>query len=429
MLEYVSPNISNKPTILLVSSGYHLYREYLLKMVSDYADVWLLLDREPSWERRYILGFSEVDTLNVSAMLEAIKNLDNSIKISGVLCWDEIRVVHTAELAKALGLPGGDPEAIARCRDKHQTRVALQKKFVPQAVSILVSSCVEAMDAANSIGYPVILKPRALGASYGVSLVVNVDQLKEAYDHARAAMEEGVPYYDKGVLVEEYMQGPEISIDSACFEGKLTPLFLARKTTEFFPYFEEVAHIVDSQDPLLQDKALINVLEQAHQAVSFRNGITHTEIRLTQNGPKIVEINARLGGGMIPYVGWFATGINPGQVAVNVACGKRPDFNFERKQVAAIRFFYPKYDAVVEDVSINKSLLPPYVEIAASLVSIGQKLILPPKDHVSCRYGYVIVRDDNAAACAETAKLAEQAFTLQAQPLVLEATVGVGDAL
>src|SRR5437868_2807229 len=89
-------------TVLLISSGYHLYREYLLRMISNQARVWLFLDREAQWERPYVAGSTKVDTLDVPAMLAAARALPGGIAIDGVICWDEIRIVHAAKLAEAL---------------------------------------------------------------------------------------------------------------------------------------------------------------------------------------------------------------------------------------------------------------------------------------------------------------------------------------
>ncbi|MBN1204307.1 MAG: ATP-grasp domain-containing protein [Myxococcaceae bacterium] len=418
------PDTTSPRTVLLISSGYHLYREYLLRLISNQARVWLFLDREPQWERPYVVGSTKVDTLDVPAMIEAARALRGELAFDGVICWDEIRIVSAAQLADALGLPSGPPEAIASCRDKHRTRTALAAAGVAQAQSIAVSTAAAAEAAAQTIGYPVIVKPRALGASFGVSLVHGPSELAAAYAHARDAREDGVPVFDAGVLIEEYMDGPEISVDAAFANGVMMPMYVARKVTGFFPHFEEIGHVVDAADPLLEDPQLRGVLVGAHKAVGLRTGITHTELRLTPSGPKIVEINARLGGDMIPYVGWLASGIDPGRIAVEVACGRTPVIEHGRRDVAAIRFFYPQHDAVVAGVRIDEARLPSSVNMARALASPGQRLVLPPNDHVSCRYGYVVVRGESADACDAVARAAEGAFELSVAPA--DTAVGAG---
>lgn len=410
--------IGKKPTILLVTSGYHLYREYLLKMIAQHAHVWLFHDRDAAWEKPYIIGNTVVPTLDAEAMVNSARSLPPDIHIDGVLCWDEIRMVYTAQLAQALGLPGTQPENAARCRDKHLTRTALATARVPQPESKLVGSLSEAREAANSIRYPVIVKPRALGASYGVSLAHDATQLHAAFDHAATAREDGVPVFERGVLIEEYMQGPEVSIDAAWVKGQMFPLYLARKVTGFYPHFEEVGHVVDANDPLLRDEIFLNVMQAAHRAVGFETGVSHTELRLTDRGPRIVEINGRLGGDLIPYVGWVASGISPGKVLVEVTSGQVPDVSGDHKEFAAIRFFYPPQDVIVDELTIQRKALPEGIYTAAPLASPGQKLILPPSDHVSCRYAYAVAHGPSAQACNEALNQAEHAFDLKTHPLV-----------
>jgi len=406
-----------KPTILVLTSGHQLYREYLLQSVAQHANVWLFHDREARWEKPYVLGHTVISSQDTAGMVQAAHSLPAELQIAGVLCWNEMRMVQAAELAQALGLPGTTPENVMRCRDKHLTREALTAHAVPQPASVLVGAVEEAQKTAAMVGYPVIVKPRDMGASYGVSLVHNAEQLALALVHAQSARGKDVPQHERSVLVEEYMNGPEVSVDVAWWQGEMFPLYLARKVTGFHPHFEEVGHVVDAQDPLLQDSTFLDVLEKAHQAVGFQNGITHTELRLTSTGPKIVEINARLGGDMIPYVGWVASGISPGQVAAEVTCGRAPGTRATRKEVAAIRFLYPPHDAVVGSVQIDASALPASVKTAAALATPGQKLLLPPAEHVSGRYGYVVVHAATAEACEAALTQAERAFTLEASPL------------
>jgi hypothetical protein len=111
------------------------------------------------------------------------------------------------------------------------------------------------------------------------------------------------------------------------------PMFLARKQVGYPPYFEELGHVVDAADPLLSDDDVLHVLRHAHSALGFTDGMTHTELKLTPAGPMIVEVNARLGGGLIPYLGMRASGMDPGLAAAAVACGQPPVLIADRQLV------------------------------------------------------------------------------------------------
>src|SRR5262249_24067336 len=144
--------------------------------------------------------------------------------IAGVLSWDEARILQSAKVAAALGLPGGDPDMVMRCRDKHQTRTALAAAGVPQPRSVMVSSVDDALAAAAMIGYPVGLKPRAMAASLGVVRVDTPEELAARFTFARDTHVPGAWHYDV-VLVEEYATGPEISFDAAVHRGTVYPMF------------------------------------------------------------------------------------------------------------------------------------------------------------------------------------------------------------
>lgn len=404
-----------RPLVILVSSGYHRYREYLLDQVSKAARVWLFLAAEPTWEAAYIDGYTVVDTLDVPAMIAAARDIP--LPVDGVVCWDEVRMVSTASLQQALGLPGSWPEAVVQCRDKHCTRTALAAAFVPQPASFLVTTAQQAASAAGQLGYPVICKPRALGASFGVCGVSDPGEIEAGYAEARGAFEDGVPYYEAGVLVEEYVTGEEISVDCAVADGTVTALFVARKMSGFPPYFEETGHSVDPADPLLSDRQLLDVLHRAHHAVGYQRGITHTELRLTSSGPKVIEINARLGGDLIPHVAFIASGVDAGATAVRVATGGQPAPVPPSGQVSAIYFLYPERDCVATEVTVDHDALPAEVRKVGILASAGQELLLPPAGHVTSRYAYVIVAAETIDGCHAAYQKAASAIRLHARPL------------
>jgi len=394
-------------TLIVIGTGSQAYREYMLRSVAAEHDVWLFGDRAPTWESSFITGHTVVDTADVAAMHAAA----SAMAPRGVLTWDDTRVVQTAQLAQALDLPGALPEAALRCRDKHATRSALRKAGVPQAGSVLVTSLPQARAAATEVGYPLVLKPRALNASTGVVMVSSPDELARRFRLARGATAPGATEVEPGdVLVEEYLDGPEISVDAAWFEGRMAIAFVARKQCGFPPYFEEVGHVVHAADPLLVDPEVCSVVSGAHEAVGFATGWTHTELRLTASGPKVVEINARVGGDRIPDVARLAMGVDAARIAAAVACGSAPDVTRSHEQVAAVRFLYPERDCIAREVRIEE--LPDGVAHAVAIARPGQELRLPPTGHVSSRYALVIAVGDSEQECMAVLDKAEAAVHL-----------------
>lgn len=395
----------NRPLLLLVRTGRRELREYLLRPISAAFRVHMFLSQEPTWETRYVTGWTVFDnTLDSAAMLAEARRLDAIEKVDGVMSWQESRTPQAAYVANGLGLPGGDIDAIARCRDKHLTRQALAAAGVSQPRSIQVEDLDEALAVAERIGYPVVIKPSDLAVSFGVIKVANPEEMREQYAVTSAIKVPEIEDYRVRVLVEEYADGEEISIDCAVRDGRTHILCVAHKSTGFEPYFIETGHYVDAADPLRVDPALATLLQDAHTAIGFRNGVTHSEIRFSSTGPKIIEINARLGGDLIPYLGLRATGVDVGLAAARIACGLEPDTTPTRTLAAAVRFFNAtEHNALIETIDFDADGLPESIDHLVVLAKPGDRRPIASKNPVDGRIAF-------ATAVAPTVKECEAAL-------------------
>jgi hypothetical protein len=420
----------DEPLLLLIGTGKQAFREYLLASIASRYRVHLLCGADPGWPRGYLDGWTVLssmdDTIDAAQMCAAARDLAAREPVQGVLSWDEARILQAAKVAAELGLPGGDPDMVLRCRDKHLTRKALDAGGVPQPRSVLVADAGQAAAIADRLGYPVVLKPRAMGGSLGVVRADTPAELAARFEFARDTAVPGSWRYDEGVLVEQYVPGPEISVDSAVHDGEVLPMFIARKQVGYPPYFEETGHIVDAADPLLTDAGLTSVLVAAHKALGFTDGITHAEFKLTPDGPVVIEVNARLGGDLIPYLGMRASGIDPGLAAAAVACGQRPDLAAGRSAassadrpadqpaVAGVRFFYaPEDDTAIAEIRFEPAALPADTDLAVTLAEPGDVMSPPPKGIMSGRVAFVTVLAGTATACQAALDAAQAALTIQ----------------
>jgi len=409
------PADEQRPLLLVLGTGGRNYREYLLASISTRYRIHLLLGAEPTWEQDYLTSATVLtqmgETIDAAEMIAAARALAAERRLSGVLTWDEARVLQAAKVAAALGLPGGDPQMALRCRDKHLTREALAAAGLAQPRSVLVSTLEAALEAAVAIGYPVVIKPRAMAASLGTVLVASPAELTVRFPFARDTTVPGAWRYDAGVLVEEYVDGPEVSIDSAVHRGRVWPMFVARKEVGYPPYFEETGHLVNGGDPLLTDPDLLRYLQAAHRALGFTDGITHTEVKLTPAGPRLIEVNARLGGDMIPYLGLRATGIDPGLAAAAVACGQHPQIQPDRSLVGGVRFFYvDSDDTSIGSVHFDETGLPDTLDLLVPLVKTGDVVSPPPKGTLWGRIAYATALAATEQDCRGALEAAQAAL-------------------
>ncbi|TDD70616.1 ATP-grasp domain-containing protein [Actinomadura darangshiensis] len=408
-----------RPLLLLIASSYWVYRRYILESVSARYRLWLLNPTPSTWEDPYIVGHTVVDCLDLDKLTAAAQEVARDHEVAGVFCYDEVYIETSAHLSAALGFPVLDPGGVARCRDKSATREALAEAGFPQPASRAVSSLADARAFADGIGYPVIVKPRNLGGSLGLSKVERPDGLDAAFALTDGTRMGGIRQFDDYVIVEEFLDGPEISVECVLFEGECTPLIVARKVLGGSGdlAFEEIGHDVDANDPLLFDAGFHEMLTGVHAAAGFADGYTHIEFKLTPDGARhVIEINVRLGGGMIPYLGLLTSGVDAPLAAADVAAGRAPAVSFpQERRAASIRFAYPPYDMEITSATAHPDLMrPPVAEVEVG-TQPGARVRLPP--HGLARTGYVIAvgetLDETRAAIPDAGRY----FTFEGTPL------------
>ena len=406
------------PRLLLVGSGDQAFRGYALEAVSSRALIVLLTNRAITWESELVTAAHQVDFSDYPAVLQACRCAD----ADAILTYDERYVELTARLALDLGLPYTDPDAIRLCKDKSLLRGRLEATGVSPVRFAVATSPETALAQAAEIGYPLVLKPRALGGSAGVVRVDDAAQLLDAFATAAGARVGTTMSAYEGVLLEEYLSGPEFSVDSVTWEGVTTPMVVAEKVVDLPPYFEEVGHYVPADNSLAVSEAL-EMVRAAHAVAGLDRLVTHTEFRLTPVGPRIIEINVRLGGDLIPYLGRLALGVDLAGCAADLALGMTPVRRPSAPRAAAVRFFYPTVDMRIERVGLRRpSSTYAGLDRFVPLVRPGDVVQLPPRGFLS-RVALAVVTGADRAEC-ET-RLADVAADLvcEGSPLV---TVGAG---
>ncbi|NEA30236.1 ATP-grasp domain-containing protein [Streptomyces sp. SID13031] len=409
--------------VLQLGSGFQPYRQYLLEGAARRRPLWLIDDEAVSWQQQYLAGSSVVVPLEGSGLvldhatlLATAESVARSHRVLGVFTYDEPSVIAAALIADRLGLPGLTPAGAENCRNKVKSRQALTAAGLPQPLFAVANTAEEAAAAAADIGYPVVVKPRGMAASIGVALVDGPDGIAEAFERADSSSRSGPAEYHGGALIEECIEGPEISVDGAVVAGEYQPFCVAHKQLGPPPYFEEIGHVVDGNDPLLTDPDLRELLRAAHEALGAPNGITHTEIRFGPRGPTVIEVNGRLGGDLIPYLGKLATGIDPGSVLVDVAQGIRPELEPDHKSCVGIRFCYPPEDARIVEITVPEPGAVPGLIEAHPMVPAGATVRLPPRAHIG-RHAYVICTADDPATCADRLTAAAELVELKYEAL------------
>lgn len=162
---------------------------------------------------------------------------------------------------------------------------------------------------------------------------IDNDKLKEIYEYSKSNSRNGI------VMAEEFMTGAEVSVESMTVNGETTIITITDKFITPPPYFVELGHSQPSELPEDIKTAIRKVTLQAVKAIRLQNGPSHTEIKVTESGPKIVEIAARLGGDFITSrLVPLSTGVDMVGGSVLLAAGEKTDLTARWERGSAIRF-------------------------------------------------------------------------------------------
>lgn len=395
--------------LVLIGSGGQAYREYAMPGIAASARVVLFDRHPPSWQRAYCdtTHYLEPGRDVVAAVRDHLAAHRPGTRV-GVMTWDESIVHETASLAEDLGTPGITAEGVANCRDKLRTRTMLAGDESLAVRFRLVDDLAGATAAGEELGYPLVFKPRSLAGSAGVTLVERPEELAAAYATVAGSAFHGL-VNEPGVLVEEYLSGPELSVDCLVVDGAATAVNVARKRVGYAPSFEEVGHVVRPWRHEPWAGAVQDLMRRTHERLRVGSGVTHAEVRLTAGGPRLVELNCRLGGDFIPLLARLATGVDLVACAGDIALGRPPRDRASMDRVAQVAFLYPPEDCTVEEVDLSASAAVEGIHAAISLASPGKALVLPPRGAVG-RYAALVAVGDSVdetdRAIAEATALA-----------------------
>ena len=256
-------------------------------------------------------------------------------------------LVMMARVAEKYGFPFYSVETAQWSTDKYQMKQRFLEGGVPCARGRLIAKVEEADD----LYYPLIVKPRDNSGSRGVKLCRNKEELKEA-------MQEALQYsHLDTVLVEEYIEGQEYSIEGLHYEGKSEVIQFTEKTTTEFPYNVELAHKQPANLTKEQKNDIRELVSKIADCMHFENCPSHTELKINERGIFIIETSPRLGGDYITStLVPLSTGINMEDQLLNIALGEKVDTQTGRVDKASGVCFFCLPEGVVKriDLQINE---------------------------------------------------------------------------
>ncbi|MER9301231.1 acetyl-CoA carboxylase biotin carboxylase subunit family protein [Mesorhizobium sp. M0621] len=313
------------------------------------------------------LGVEQVDAIHVNtddleALLRECSRLSANYDIAGITGFadfDESVLAIVADLCQWFNLPGPSPVSIRRCCDKFTQRQLLARSGIPVPAYRLAMDVTEAERSAAQIGLPVILKPAVGSGSSGVRLCRNPDEIREHMSYLLG----GVHIWRSSprILVEEFAEGPFYSVELmgdevvgiVAVDFGSPPHFVFRGTA--FP-----APLGDDEYSLIADVSL-----SCLRALGLGWGPANIELRWTERGPVVIEVNPRLAGALEPQLVQLAYGIDLITEHVKLVIGEGWDLRKRFSQNAAARFLVPDGDGKVDWIHGEKlaAAVPGVVEV------------------------------------------------------------------
>lgn len=349
-------------------------------------------------------GFNVAD----KAICADIVNEETMLKIArdehvdGVIhpC-SEVSMAVMGRINDELGLSGISREQAICATNKHLMRKAFEKGNAPSPKSILAQDAEDAWSRLqNEFDTDAILKPSRNSGSRGIAKVSR-DMDKGAFNRAYGeALRES---RDHSVLIEQFIEGPEFSIEMIVWQGEIHVLTVTDKKTTGAPHFVELGHnqpscFSDAEVETLKAAAVAGV-----RALGVNNCACHAEAKLMNGKAYLMEVGARLGGDFISTeLTHLSTGIDMVAAAIDVALGVEPDLSAkEEPKGVCIRYFCPKPGKLVS-ISNTEVLNNPHVYLWEIYPKEGD--VIPAVTSSLCRSGHVIVTEKTPQKAIELAE-------------------------
>lgn len=365
----------------------------------------VLLMQHASWETEFVNRVEEVDTSDIAATVAAVRRLAETETIDGVVTFVEHSVPSAAAAAAAVGANFVSQRSARLARDKFAMRKALQAGGVPNPRFALARDLAEARRACLEVTYPVVLKPLLGGGSMYIRRISDEGELKRHFHALQRGAWEDLRYdplyrechdrYGNALLVEQYLPGGELSVESLVFDGQTHCVAIHDKPLPMEgPYFEErYSRIPTMFDQSIQQQ-VAEATAQAHRALEIDVGATHTEFRITDEGPVILETAARLGGGPIFGSVLLSLDFDMVRAVIDLALGRRPELPSAEPRIVGSRLIFAEREGKIEAIRglVACRELPGVAEVEV-YVARGDYALLAPRAFQAHGHMFVLAED------------------------------------
>lgn len=322
--------MANK-SILIFGAGLNQY--LLVKAAKDSGVTSVVLDPNPDAPAKDLADYFYVVAGND---YETTKQIALKHRVDGLVTTQMEKPLRLmARLAQDIGLPFHSPEVVEKSLDKWLMKQAFLQHSVPCARGRLFHKNEEINEGdLKDFHYPLVLKPKDATSSQGVFRIEKLSEIVQYADETRKFSKNGE------LIIEEFLEGKEYSIETITHKGKTTIVQYTEKFITPFPHTVEMGHLQPADLSDKEKKQIDEVVTAAISVIGIDNSAAHTELKMTPEGPKILEIGARGGGDFISsYLTLASTGVSMDEAIIKVALGEEPDLQHKTMMYSYIKYF------------------------------------------------------------------------------------------
>lgn len=360
-------------------------------------NVILLADHEPGLPIDLVDYVFITDTYQMDEAVLVLqeKLQEHHLTIDGVTTWGDRDVELVAKIGQHFGVPALHPDVAKKVRNKYFLREALSpiEGLSPRYHSVTNEE--EFWQAISTNGFPCVFKPAGLSGSTAIFVLNSEEESKWAYQKmlevSNPDQDRMFSYYPNHYIIEEYLDGPEFSVEGLVHNNEV---FIAAVTDKWTtdPYKLEVQHIVPSAKPSHVIEEIKQKTKQAIQVLGLNHCPFHLECKFTSRGMRVVEVAGRAGGDLIAsHLVKQATGIDFHEQIILNALGLPVKWEQTRNRFTGIRKIEAQKEGMVTSVSVPEGKIPNDLVLHNVWVKPGDQVLLPPKDFFMQMLGYVLV--------------------------------------
>lgn len=308
------------------------------------------------------------DYHRLSEILPIVRDWHAADPFDAVVSFVEYGLEPASRCAIELGIPGDNLTAVLQTRDKTRMREVLNRHGLSPVRHRVCDVLADARDfMAELHGQPIVLKPPAGGLSEGVFIVETNAELAE-----RWAWTELVA--DGPILVEEYLSGPEYSVESVSRDNKHEVVMITEKLTTDFPRFVELGHQVPARLGRSEWTEIAELIVTFLDLIDQKVGPVHSEVKMTPSGPRIIEAQTRVGGDQIWEMCEMVSGVDMIAETFATLLALPPPQRTPRAQAAAIRFFSYENGRILDVRGVSAAERAPGVVRVRCTLEAGREL-------------------------------------------------------